>query len=446
MAPRVEARPPLSPHHHDLQLYEGTEFLLDTVADGLAAGLALGQAAVVIATAPHREGIERSLERHGVDVTVTSAEGRYLSLDAAHTLSLFMKDDAPDPELFASVVGGIIERAAIASHGEVQAFGEMVALLWERGQRAAAIEVEDLWNELAQHLRFTLRCGYPLAAFAGDRADAAFAEVTARHGRVFPTERYLSLGPDEQLHEVARLQQQAAVASRATAAGDAFFARVTHEMRTPLSAILGFTGLLESRATTLGAREVGHLGRIRAAGEDLRRLLEGILELADLDTGRTSITPHDLEIGGVLAPVVDAASDLCVTAGIAFEAGAFPAARVRVDARRLSSGLIEIARHLARSGEPAGALRLEARVAGEQLRISLVRSGTAISPRRIERLFEAFPPQYSGGSKEAQPTRVGLAYARRVVELHGGSVTAGIDPESATAIRIVLPLSEPLTR
>lgn len=206
------AHPPLSPHQHDLQLYEAADYLLDTVADDLAAGLVLGQATVVIATAAHREGIERRLERFGIDVTGAATAGRYLPLDAAHTLSLFMTGDQPDPDRFDAVVGGIIGRAAGAGHGMVQAFGEMVALLWERGQSAAAITVEDLWNELAQRLRFSLCCGYPLAAFTGDGAEAAFGEVTARHGRVLPTERYLALESDERLREVARLQQQAAAA------------------------------------------------------------------------------------------------------------------------------------------------------------------------------------------------------------------------------------------
>ncbi len=132
-----------------------------------------------------------------------------MAIDAAETLASFMRDGRPDRLRFREVVGRLVERA-VAEHGKVHVFGEMLALLWARGNITAAIELEDFWNELANSCDFALFCAYPMASFDREADTVAFQEVCQLHSTVLPTESFSKLSDtDEQARAVAILQQEA---------------------------------------------------------------------------------------------------------------------------------------------------------------------------------------------------------------------------------------------
>jgi hypothetical protein len=111
--------------------------------------------------------------------------------------------------LFEQSVGKIVRRAVAA--GTVRAFGEMVAELWKDGNSAAAIRLEELWNDLAGTCAFSLFCAYPMSAFKGAKNGTPLMHVCAQHTRVIPAESYGSeRTPDERLRAIAVLQQKAA--------------------------------------------------------------------------------------------------------------------------------------------------------------------------------------------------------------------------------------------
>ncbi|TMA48133.1 MAG: GAF domain-containing protein [Deltaproteobacteria bacterium] len=194
---------------HLAQFYGDDAFLVDAVTRFIGAGLGAGEAGVVIATRPHREAVEERLRARGVDVAIAREQGRYLTLDAAETLSQVLIDGWPDAELFETVVGDVIARAA-GGHPRVHAFGEMVALLWADGKREATIRLEELWNALADRRSFSLLCGYPIAAFGGEGDGTLFLRVCGEHSEVVPAESYPALAsPDERLRVVTHLQQKA---------------------------------------------------------------------------------------------------------------------------------------------------------------------------------------------------------------------------------------------
>ena len=195
--------------HHAVQFYEQDEFLLEGVTRFVSAGISDGDCSIVIATKAHRADLEARLLRRGLDLHAARRRGTYIALDAAETLAKFMVGTMPDPATFDQVVGGLIQRSVQGPPlRRVRAFGEMVALLWADRNPDAAIELERLWNGLAQRQTFSLLCGYPMKAFAGTEHERGFAAVTAAHAHVAPTESYLELDPDERLRAVAELQQR----------------------------------------------------------------------------------------------------------------------------------------------------------------------------------------------------------------------------------------------
>jgi PAS domain S-box-containing protein len=210
-APRTD-RDIVDDRGHVVQFYEDDGFLIDTMSRFAGGGLGAGDAVVVIATRRHREQLERQLRARGLDLATARDAGRYVPLDAAETLSQFMVGGQPDETLFDDVVGGVIARAANGKDSRVLAFGEMVALLWADGKREAAIRLEELWNELAKRLPFSLLCAYPIRTFSRESDGIQFSAICGEHSHVIPAESYpAGSTDDERLRVIAELQRQASV-------------------------------------------------------------------------------------------------------------------------------------------------------------------------------------------------------------------------------------------
>jgi anti-sigma regulatory factor (Ser/Thr protein kinase) len=107
---------------------------------------------------------------------------RFVALDAGATLARFRAGGRIDRSEFRRVIGGVIRSAG---GGSVRAYGEMVALLWESGDILAAIELEELWNELGRELEFWLLCGYRRESVAGK--ETALQDVCRLHTAVQAT-------------------------------------------------------------------------------------------------------------------------------------------------------------------------------------------------------------------------------------------------------------------
>src|SRR5260370_2853235 len=120
-----------------------------------------------------------------------------------------MVDGSAEPGRFAEVVGSMIARAA-QGRRHVRIFGEMVALLWAEGNRAAAVHLEELWNDLGKTHSFSLCCAYPMQGFDGEVYEEEFTEICQQHSRVIPAESYTRLSrADERLRAITLLQQKA---------------------------------------------------------------------------------------------------------------------------------------------------------------------------------------------------------------------------------------------
>ena len=200
--------PELPVHAHLVQFSENDASLITTVSDFIGAGLRAGEACIVVANASHRESLEYHLRADGLDLTIAQEAGSYVSLDAAATLARFLFDGQPEPTRFVEVIGPIIEQAAQGSR-RVRVFGEMVALLWAHGNRAAAIRLEDLWNELGQTQSFSLLCAYPMQGFGGSAHEAQFRQLCQQHSQIVLPESYTQLSEQERLRAFALLQQKA---------------------------------------------------------------------------------------------------------------------------------------------------------------------------------------------------------------------------------------------
>jgi PAS domain S-box-containing protein len=191
-------------HSHTVQLYVEDSSLVDTLGRFIAPVLQGGEAAVIVATPEHRLALARNLAAQGVDISEAARQGRYIALDAAETLSLFTLEGWPEPARFAECLGGVLTRArgaAVNPHSPVAVFGEMVALLWAEGKFEAALQLEQLWNDLSRTQSFHLRCAYSVGAF-GTEEEAPFLRLCGEHTRVLPVG---SAAPEVDREELSRV-------------------------------------------------------------------------------------------------------------------------------------------------------------------------------------------------------------------------------------------------
>jgi hypothetical protein len=172
-------------HYHAIQFYPDANSLAKTVANFLIRGLRAGEPGIVIATPPHTSIICRELTTNGFDADELRQSGELQTFDARKMLSAFMVNSMPDPLLFRSNAGDVIERLCAGRKPcPVRAYGEMVDVLWQEGNPRGAIRLEILWNQLASAYDFKLLCGYAVGHFCKEARSQGYAEVCAQHSHI----------------------------------------------------------------------------------------------------------------------------------------------------------------------------------------------------------------------------------------------------------------------
>ena len=169
---------------HFVQLYSDPAFLSEAVTEYLSAGLRLGEAALVIARPENRHRFAQALERRHV----LPSPALHM-LDAQATLASFMVDGMPQWTAFRRACGGAIAEMRL-SYPTVRAYGEMVDILWQRGERHAAIRVEEFWNELGRLQTFSLFCAYAIDPLQADSYGDALERVCRCHTHLIPARDY----------------------------------------------------------------------------------------------------------------------------------------------------------------------------------------------------------------------------------------------------------------
>ena len=183
---------------HLVQVYTDTEFLVDAVAEYLATGLRAGEGAIVIARPENRKRFLAALAARGVR---TGAALRLL--DAEETLGTFMVGGMPEWTAFHAACGGAIAEMRL-QYPTVRAYGEMVDILWQRGERTAALRLEDYWNELGKLQTFSLLCAYQMDPLDAEAYGGALQAVCHCHSHLIPARDYgrFNLAVDQAAKEV----------------------------------------------------------------------------------------------------------------------------------------------------------------------------------------------------------------------------------------------------
>jgi DcmR-like sensory protein len=171
---------------HEAGFYSDDACFLDSFVQFIGSALKTWNAAIVVATELHRDSILPRLQAYEAGVGAAVEQGRYISVDAADTLSKFMVGGLPDPVRFLEIAGELITTAAKTVKGEnarVVACGECAPLLWSQGNTEAAIQVVRLWDEIATS-GVDILCWYSLRSFQGGTGSYIFDKICTQHSAV----------------------------------------------------------------------------------------------------------------------------------------------------------------------------------------------------------------------------------------------------------------------
>jgi hypothetical protein len=173
----------LTPGDHAVHFYEAEADLVPAVVAQLLPALAAGEPAVLLTTAEHRAAFEASLRLAAIDAAAAESAGLLTWGDAHEVAGQIVRDGTVDGGLFESVIAPLV-RAAAADGRPVHTYGEVVAVLWGRGDVVAALELEQCWNALIAELPVSLLCGYPIELMTTGEHIDGFPAVCAQHTRL----------------------------------------------------------------------------------------------------------------------------------------------------------------------------------------------------------------------------------------------------------------------
>jgi hypothetical protein len=171
---------------HSVYFYDTEEALIQRLVGIVNSALNSGNAALMVVTPDHAEQLMQFLSSRLFRTLQDTT--RLTIVDADATLQRFMMDGSPDPERFFAAIKGLIDEASIPAEqvgGKLTVFGEMVAVLWGRGEKQAALALEQLWNETLQENRFFLHCAYPRTQFLFDKDPSGLMSICEQHTHTF---------------------------------------------------------------------------------------------------------------------------------------------------------------------------------------------------------------------------------------------------------------------
>lgn len=232
-----------------------------------------------------------------------------------------------------------------------------------------------------------------------------------------------------------RDKQAAELASRAKSE---FLSRMSHEMRTPLNAVIGFTQLLQMRGAGDAHTLQQYSEHILTSGQHLLALVNDVLDLQQVEEGRLSLSPVDLSLDAALTGALALVQPLIEARGIAVERAGDAGLRVHADVQRLRQVLLNLLSNAVKYNREQGRLRCSVAAAGEQVVLDIEDSGIGMSAEQLARLFQPF--ERLGRERSGiEGTGLGLIIARRLMEEMGGSLGLASTPGAGTRVRLALP-------
>ncbi|MGB0713260.1 MAG: ATP-binding protein [Gammaproteobacteria bacterium] len=246
----------------------------------------------------------------------------------------------------------------------------------------------------------------------------------------------------EQAMLQAELLKAKEQAEHSSAAKTQFLSSMSHELRTPLNALIGFTELM--RMGTSADEQVEYLGLMDKAGRHLLTLVNEVLDLAHVESGRLALSIEDLGVDLVLDEVEALARPLAASQEIELVfSHPDSALAVKGDYTRLKQILLNLISNAVKYNRAGGRVRVSAESRDDRVRLSVHDTGAGIGPEQRDKLFTAFE-RLGAERTTIEGTGIGLVFSRRVAEAMNAYVDFESTPGQGSCFWIDLPRSRAL--
>lgn len=243
----------------------------------------------------------------------------------------------------------------------------------------------------------------------------------------------------EQVQARRQLADARAEAERANRSKTDFLASMSHDLRTPLTAIAGYASLVVEGVygpPTPGQKEA--MARIARANDHLLALIDDVLRFAKIDGGTLALNLEPLPVGDVLAGIGMLVEPQIVAKGLSYDCAAVSEdVRVIADRERLTQILLNLLSNALKFTD-TGTLRLECEPTDTQVRIRVADSGRGIPEEMISRIFDPFV-QVSSGDAPNSGVGLGLATSLSLARAMNGELTVESEVGRGTVFTLVLP-------
>lgn len=221
-----------------------------------------------------------------------------------------------------------------------------------------------------------------------------------------------------------------------------FLETMSHELRTPLNAVLGYAGLL--RDGIYGAvtdKQKRAIQSIVRRAKDLQLLIDDVLDLSSIESGRSQMLLSDFHPADVLVEICNDVASLATERGIRVIVQDASPGSVRLDRDKYKHAVANLVSNAIKFTEPQGEVELSVETAGESTFLTRVRdTGIGIPAHKLDRIFDSFKQIETGTTRRHGGMGLGLALVRRTVDAMGGTVTVESEEGFGTTFCLTLPV------
>jgi signal transduction histidine kinase len=224
-----------------------------------------------------------------------------------------------------------------------------------------------------------------------------------------------------------------------------FVSHVSHELRTPLTAIKGAVDLmLDEVVGPLTEKQIHYLTRVRSNTQHLASLINDLLDLAKIESGRIEVKSSRVSLGSLVHEVVEALRPVAAEKVIALETTLRePSILVWADWHKINQVLMNLIGNAIKFTPAQGRVTVSASSNGESVQISVSDTGPGVPPDEREKIFAKFYQGAEANGANSKGTGLGLAIAKALVELHDGKIWIESEEGGGSTFSFTLPVSGP---
>jgi DNA-binding response OmpR family regulator/anti-sigma regulatory factor (Ser/Thr protein kinase) len=234
-------------------------------------------------------------------------------------------------------------------------------------------------------------------------------------------------------------------AQRSSQVKSKFLANMSHELRTPLNAIIGCSELLEREIFgPLTPKQKEYVQNVLTGGRHLLSLINDVLDVSKVDAGRMELQREWAPLASIVDAVQSTVRTLADKQGVDMETSISPdIPDLYVDPMRIKQILYNLLSNAIKFTPKGGSVRLTARLQGERVELVVEDTGIGIRREDLSRLFREFEQIEPVSGEKPEGTGLGLILTKRLVEMHGGSISVKSEVGKGTSVSVELPLRRP---